>query len=298
MRWIREIRPKPNENRLYRAALIITLTGNLFLVIGKAIAAQLTGSAALYADAANSASDVAYSLLMVLGLMIAIQPPDLSHPQGHYRFEPFVGLLVTLSMAFAGYEAASTAIERFLSGGATIAPGLPTIILLTAAAIKGGMFLAIRNLATRLASPTLRTTAADNLSDVITSLAAFLGILGSQLHPLLDPIAGVIVSLWIFRAAFLAGRENIGFLTGAGASEEIRLQLVKTAEAIPGVDRVHHVMTDYVGPRLIVDMHINVNSEMSVRNAHAICDQVINALEALPDVDRAYVHIEPHDWTD
>ncbi len=298
MRWVREIRPKPDETRLYRTALLITLAGNLILVIGKAIAAALTGSAALYADAANSASDVAYSLLMVLGLMIAIQPPDLSHPQGHYRFEPFVGLLITLSMTFAGYEAARTAIERFLAGGATIEPGLPTIILLTAATIKGGMFLAIRSLATRLASPTLRTTAADNLSDVLTSLAAFLGILGSQLHPLLDPIAGVLVSLWIFRAAFLAGRENVGFLTGAGASEEIRLQLVHTAEAIPGVERVHHLMTDYVGPRLIVDMHINVNSEMSVRNAHAICDQVINALEALPEVDRAYVHIEPHDWTD
>ncbi len=298
MRWVRQLRPHADESRLYRTALFITLGGNLILVIGKAIAASLSGSAALYADAANSASDVAYSLLMVLGLTLAIQPPDLSHPQGHYRFEPFVGLLITLSMTFAGYEAARTAIERFIAGGAAIQPGLPTLVLLTAAAIKGGMFLLIRRLAERLHSPTLRTTAADNLSDVLTSLAAFLGILGSQLHPLLDPVAGVLVSLWIFRAAFLAGRENIGFLTGAGASEEVRLKLVQTAQSIAGVQRVHHLMTDYVGPRLIVDMHINVDAEMSLRAAHTICDQVIEALEALPEVDRAYVHLEPEDWTD
>lgn len=72
--------------------------------------------------------------------------------------------------------------------------------------------------------------------------------------------------------------------------------MVEIAESIPGVERVHHMMTDYVGPRMLVDLHINVNGSMSVRHAHEISDQVIAALEALPEVDRAYVHIEPHDW--
>ncbi len=296
MRWIRETQPEPGQNRLYRNALIITISGNILLVVGKAIAAYLTQSAALYADTANSASDVVYSLLMVVGLFIAIQPPDLTHPQGHSRFEPFIGLLVTLSMTFAGFEAARTAVERFISGGAVIDAGLPTFVLLGASAIKAGMFLAIRSIAKRLSSPSLRATAADNLSDVLTSIAAFLGILGSQLSPLLDPIAGFLVAIWIFRAAFNAGRENISYLTGAGAPEELRNRIVEIAESVSGVQRVHHMMTDYVGPRMLVDLHINVDGEMTVRKAHAICDEVTTALEALPEVDRAYVHLEPHDW--
>lgn len=294
MRWIREVTPQPGVAGLYRRALIITVTGNVVLAVSKGIVAYLSHSVALYADAANSVSDVIYSLLMVFGLLLAQRPPDLSHPQGHSRFEPLVGLMVTLSMTFAGYEAARTAIQRFIEGGLAVEPGWPTVVLIFSAAVKLGMFWVIRRIAVELGSPTLATTAKDNLSDVLTSTAAFVGALGSKLiHPLMDPIGGILVALWIFRAAFSAARENLNFLTGAGASEELRHQLVEIAEAVPGVQRVHHTMTEYVGPRLVVDLHINVNGEMSLNEAHAIADEIIARLEKLPEVDRAYVHIEP-----
>jgi cation diffusion facilitator family transporter len=131
---------------------------------------------------------------------------------------------------------------------------------------------------------------------VLTSLAAFIGITGSTLWPLLDPIAGMAVALWIFRAVINAGLENLKFLTGAGASAELRDQIVEVAEAVPGVLRVHHTMTDYVGPKLMVDLHVNVDGSMTLSSAHLIADEIIQRLEKLPDVDRAYVHIEPHDW--
>ena len=299
MRWVRDYKPQPEVSRLYTTALVITLGGNLLLAAVKIIAAAISGSAALFADAANSSSDVVYSLLMVLGLWVAQRPPDLSHPQGHKRFEPLVGLMVTLSMTLAGYLAIRNAVERFIEGGSTFAIGFPLVVLLLAACVKVGMFLTIRRISARLSSPTLNTTAQDNLSDVLTSAAAAVGTAGAAfLHPLADPIAGVLVSIWIFRAAFLAGRENLGFLTGAGASSELREQIVALAEAVPGVQRVHHTMTDYAGPGLIVDLHINVNGEMTLNEAHRIADEVIGKLEELPEVDRAYVHIEPHDWED
>jgi cation diffusion facilitator family transporter len=159
------------------------------------------------------------------------------------------------------------------------------------------MFVWIKRLAKKLHSPTLETTAMDNLSDVLTSSAAFIGIVGSDfIHPLADPIAGILVAIWIFRAAFLAARDNLGFLTGAGASDELRAQLVAAAAEIPGVLRVHHAITEYSGPRLVVDMHINVDGNMPLNQVHAISDQVIERLEEFPEVDRAYVHIEPDDW--
>ena len=287
-----------SENRVhYRTALIITITGNVILLVIKWIAAYLSGSVALFADAANSASDVLYSLLMVLGLWMAQRPPDSSHPQGHSRFEPLVGLMITLSMTYAGYAAGRASIERFIEGGKTIELGLPIFVLLIAAAIKAGMFVWIRDLAKKLKSPTLETTATDNLSDVLTSMAAFIGILGSDfIHPLADPIAGVLVAVWIFRAAFLAAKDNLGFLTGAGASEELRAELVKAASEIPGVIRVHHAILEYSGPRLLVDMHINVDGNMPLNQVHEICDRVIERLESFNEVDRAYVHIEPEGW--
>ena len=69
--------------------------------------------------------------------------------------------------------------------------------------------------------------------------------------------------------------------------------MAEVAAEVPGVQRVHHTMTEYVGPRLVVDLHINVKGDMSLNEAHSIADEVIYRLEELPEVDRAYVHIEP-----
>jgi divalent metal cation (Fe/Co/Zn/Cd) transporter len=129
MRWVRDYKPQPEQNRLYKTALIITVSGNVLLATSKALVAWLTGSAAIYADAANSISDVVYSVLMVVGLYMAMQPPDESHPQGHSRFEPLIGLVITVSMAFAGFEAARNAYVRYMAGGSAIALDLPTYVL-------------------------------------------------------------------------------------------------------------------------------------------------------------------------
>ena len=101
MRWVRDYTPQPEQHRLYRQALWITILGNVLLAISKGIVAHFSGSVAVYADATNSVSDIIYSFLMVLGLWAAQQPPDLSHPQGHSRYAPLVGLLVTISMTMA-----------------------------------------------------------------------------------------------------------------------------------------------------------------------------------------------------
>jgi len=294
MQWTRDLEPDLNKIRTYKIALIITLAGNVLLAVGKGLASYITGSAALYADTANSISDVVYSLAIVLGIWVALQPPDLSHPQGHGRFEPLVGLVVSAMMGIAGYEALRTSIMRFIQGGGAIELNLPTIILLVSAALKAGMYFIVRKLAEKADSPSLRVSAKDNLSDVLTSLAAFLGILGSNfIHPLLDPIAGLLVSIWIFKAAFDAGKENLNFLTGAGADEALRQKIIDTASQVQGVKRVHHMMSDYVGPKLVVDMHINLPGDAPLEEVHAVEDRVIEALESLPEVDRAYVHIEP-----
>ena len=103
MQWIRDHQPNPERDQAYKIALIITLAGNVLLAVAKGIVSYLSGSAALYADTANSVSDVIYSLALVVGIWLSIQPPDLSHPQGHARFEPLVGLVVSILIAISRY---------------------------------------------------------------------------------------------------------------------------------------------------------------------------------------------------
>ncbi|HUV16619.1 MAG TPA: cation diffusion facilitator family transporter [Pelolinea sp.] len=294
MHWIRDFQPNSNVSRQFRQALIITLIGNLFLAGIKSGAAYLSGSTALYADAINSISDVLYSILLVIGLWLSQRPPDISHPQGHSRFEPFVALVVTASMTYAGFEALRASIERFISGGASIELGWALLALLISVILKALMYYFVRNIGRRLFSPGLKAAAKDNLSDVVTSITAFLGILGSNfINPLLDPVAGIIVALWIFRTVVFTARENLGYLTGAGADEELRTLLFDTVKSINGVEDIHHIITEYAGPKLIVEMHINVDGEKTLNQSHTICDQATEKLEKLPEVDRAYVHVEP-----
>ncbi len=296
MRWIRNHKTDDQFNKMFRKALLITFFGNLTLAALKIVAASISGSTAIYSDAINSVSDVLYSILLIVGLMLSLRPPDISHPQGHSRFEPFAALIVTVSMTIAGVEALRMSIQRTLEGGSAVPLGVSLIALLLSMLIKAGMYSLVRRISQKTASPGLDAAAKDNLSDVVTSLAALLGILGSNyIHPLLDPVAGILVALWIFKAVYGIARENLGYLTGAGADEKLRNALLASVKDIPGLDDVHRIITEYAGPRLIVEMHINVNGNKTLNEAHGICNQATIRLEALPEVDRAYVHVEPTD---
>lgn len=294
MQFIREASPDPQRRRLMVRALWITILGNLGLAIGKGIVAYVSDSVALYADAANSASDLFYSLLMSLGLWISQRPPDLSHPQGHSRFEPLAGLVVAAAMTIAAYEAGRAAVVRFLAGGTAVALSWPMVALLVSAGVKTVMYNLIHRIAGQANSPTLDAAAKDNFADVLTSVAAFLGIVASRfVHPLADPIAGAVVALWIARATYEVWVENLKYLTGGGAPSELREEIVMAAAAVDGVRRVHQVITEHVGPELVADLHINVNGNLRLFDAHAISDSVRERVEALEGIDRAYVHVEP-----
>ena len=294
MQFIREARPDPERRRRLKRALFITILGNLGLAVGKGIVAAISGSAALYADAANSISDVFYSLLMSLGLWIAQQPPDQSHPQGHSRFEPLAGLVVAAAMTVAAYEAARMAVVQFVAGGTAISAGWPTVALVTSAIIKALMYARIHRIAAQVTSPTLDAAAKDNLSDVLTSMAALVGTLGSRfIHPLADPIAGALVAIWIAKAAIGVWSENLNYITGGSAPAELREEIIQAAESVDGVLRVHQVITEHVGPEIVADLHININGEVPLFDAHAISDEVHGRVTALTGIDRAYVHVEP-----
>ncbi len=294
MQTVREAQPDERRRRLMAWALAMTLAGNVLLVLGKGVVARLTGSSALYADAANSASDVVYSCLMALGLWLSLRPPDATHPQGHGRFEALAGLVVAAAMTLAAVEAGRAALIGFLHGGQVVPAGWPTLVLVLSAGVKAGMYGGVHAIARKSHSPTLDAAAKDNLSDVLTSLAAFVGTLFSRvLHPLADPVAGALVALWILRAAAGVWLDNIRYLTGGAAPAELRDKIVAEAQAVRGVLNVHQVLTEHVGPQLIADLHINVDGTLPLAEAHAISDAVRHRVESLPEVDRAYVHVEP-----
>jgi cation diffusion facilitator family transporter len=140
----------------------------------------------------------------------------------------------------------------------------------------------------------LRTTAVDNLSDVFTTSGAFVGAFGSSfIHPLTDPVAGVIVGLIIARNAINAGRENFNFILGGGAEKETLDEIVSIVKQTPDVLEIHSLCTEYIGPKLVVDMHINCNENLPLSRVHDIETEIIEKVKQIDNIDRVYVHVEP-----
>lgn len=284
----------PRGRRLYRRAILVAVVGNALLAVAKGAAAWVSGSSAVLSDAANSLADTFYSLLMAIGLRLAQKPPDEGHPQGHSRFEPLVSLLIAVTLLGTGVAALRESALRFVPGAAAVEPGWPTAVLAGSAALKVIMYLVVRRMGRAAESPAIQASARDNLADVLSSVAALAGVWGSRfVHPLLDPGAGVLVALWILRTVWQIVCENLGYLTGRGASPELRREIAATAASVPGVIGVHQVIADHVGPRLRADIHIDVDGETTLRRAHQISDQVRARVEALSAVDLAFVHPEP-----
>lgn len=294
MKRVRSDVPDEERSSLYRKAILVAIGGNLFLTIMKGFLAWISGSSAVFSDAANSLSDTLYSIIMGLGLYMSQRPADESHPQGHRQFEPLVSIFIGLALAVAGVAASWQSIQRFMGLSTPIALGWPTVLLLVAVVIKYMMYYLVSQIGDQVHSPAIRASARDNLADIITSFAALVGVWGSHfIHPYFDPLAGIFVALWIFKAAAEILWENFGYLTGRGASVELSHKIADTVITVAGVEDVHRIIADYIGPQLRVDMHITVDGNITLEAAHEISENVRKAAEKLPEVDLVYVHLEP-----
>ena len=279
---------------LYQRAIWVAILGNGLLALAKGAIAWLSGSTALLATSVDSVTDLVYTLFMAWGLWRSQQPPDESHPQGHSRIEPIVSVLIGLMMGLAGLEVVRRGIDSLLNEPDTFSSGWPSAVLVGSALVKVLMYLMVRRLGAEARSPAIQASARDNLTDVISSGTALAGVLAANwLHPLADPLAGLAVSVWIFRNAAAILMENLGYLTGRAAEPELQERIQTTAQNVDGVLGVHRIIADYVGPQVRVELHVDVDSEIPFRTAHAISNAVRDAVEALDEVDLAFVHVEP-----
>ena len=130
----------PHTKHIYFEAGALSLLGNLLLLVSKGAIAWLTGSSAIYASAAESASDLAYNTLMMIGLWIALQPPDPQHPHGHQRVESLIGLFIGLVMGVAAYKAASKGLGTWVAGPEYIVSAWPFAVLPLTFCVKGVMY--------------------------------------------------------------------------------------------------------------------------------------------------------------
>ena len=284
-----------SRRRTIRRVGWVVLAANLLLALAKAAVWWQSGSLAVGGEAVNSLADTVYSLVVLAGLYLTTQPPDFEHPHGHVRIEPFVSLVVAVGIVGAGAAVLWRAVESVLAGAPPPRIGVPAVAVLVASAVvKYGLYRYVRGVGEAAGSPALVATAVDNRNDILTAAAALAGVLGAAAgYPLFDPVAAGVVSLGIFYTGYVVVRDNVDYLVGRAPPEDLRAEILRRALAHPQVAGAHDVIAHYVGPEVDVSLHIEVEGELTLLEAHDIESAVVQSIQELDAVDDVFVHVDP-----
>jgi cation diffusion facilitator family transporter len=278
-----------------RRATLTGIAGKVILFAVKGAIGVASGSIALISDALNSLVDVITSVAIWYSVRVADREPDLDHPYGHQRAETIAALGVAIFTAILGFEIGRAAVERLISGPRPIefAGWAAGALVLS---IMGSIVLAwyFRRRGEELESPAILASAVDSENDIWSSLAALVGVCASGLgFPVIDPVAGIIVGFWIVWGGYRFGRTNIDYLMGKSPGQELVDRIRSLALPIAGVRGVHDVRAHYVGHRIHAEVHVEVDQELPTRRSHDVGGSVRAAIERLPGVDRAFIHVDP-----
>lgn len=285
------------ESKRAQRVSLVNLAGNAVLTLFKLTVGLLAGSGALISDGVNSASDVLSTLIVLAGVALAGKEADKEHPYGHDRFECVAGLLLAMILFFTGVSIGWSAVKDiFCAGGAMESPGgaaLAAAVVCIGA--KEWMYRYTMAAAKKLGSVALKASAWDHRSDSISSLGVFAGILGARLgFPVLDRLAGLLVCGLILRSAVAVFREAVSKTVDRACDDETAARLCQTVECVEGVSRIDVLRTRQFGSGIYMDVEIAVDGRLSLTEAHAIADQVHDAVEAAePAVRHCMVHVNP-----
>jgi cation diffusion facilitator family transporter len=286
-------------NRLQRGlrATLLGLAVNATLTIAKFLAGIFGHSQALIADAVESLADIFSSVIVWRGLVVAETPADEDHPYGHGKAEPIAAAIVSGMLLLAAFLIAYHSLRGIVEPRQ--APSAWTLILLVAViVVKETLFRFVLHEAAHVDSPAVKTDAWHHRSDAITSAAAFIGIsialLGGKGYETADNWAALVAAFVIAFNGCRLLRPAFNDLMDRSPGRKILDQIRKLAETIPGVERVEKCFVRKMGYRLYVDMHVEVDPQMTVLHSHKIAHDVKDKIrDTIPAVADVLVHIEP-----
>jgi len=278
-----------------KLGILIGIFGNLLLGIFKLLAGLVGNSFAVVTDSVHSISDMLTSIVVWVGLKVGKKPPDKYHPYGHGDAEPIAGLIVSIVLCLVALEFARSSIQKILTGEVTTPGMIALVAVVTSIIVKYWMSGFVKKTGNEINSPALVADAVHHKSDFYTSLVVIVGVVGSMLgFGILDPIAGLVVALWIVKMGFDVGRSNIRSLMGEIPSEYMLKQISYTANSVKGVKDVHDVRIHYVGPNASVSMHLNIDGKKRLSEVHKIATEVEKRIKKqIETVRSVIVHCEP-----
>ena len=277
---------------------LVSIIGNLILSVLKALAGILAHSGAMVSDAVHSASDVFSSIIVIIGVKVSAKDSDEHHPYGHERFECVAAIVLAVILLITGLFIGLDALESVLAGNyeGLAVPGIPALLAAGLSIVsKEAMFWYTKHYADAYDSGALRADAWHHRSDAFSSVGALVGIAGARMgFPVLDPVASLVICLFIGKAAYDIFKDAIDKMVDHACAPETEEALRRCAEAQEGVLGVDLLNTRVFGNKIYVDVEICADGSIPLREAHAVAQTVHDAIEQqFPKVKHIMVHVNP-----
>lgn len=249
---------------------------NVLLFAFKLLAALLSGSVSIMADALNNLSDASGSIVTLVGFRLADRPADDKHPYGHARFEYLSGLAVSVLIILIGFELAKSSLDKILHPAAVEFTWVTAVVLIASIGVKSWMFLFNRQLGNLIRSASLQATAADSRNDCITTSAVLLAAVVERLTSLrVDGWMGIAVAVFILYSGWNLARETISPLLGENADEELRQKIVDYIASQPRVLGYHDLMVHDYGPgQRFASLHVEMDKNEDPLACHELIDDM------------------------
>jgi cation diffusion facilitator family transporter len=252
-----------------------------------------TGTVSMVSDGFHSLTDSASNVMGLVGLRAARKPPDEDHPYGHRKYETLAAAGIFVFLLFVVVEVVRAAFDRLAGVGAPEVSALSFVVMIVTLVINVMVVRYESACGRALNSELLLADATHTRSDVFTSITVLIALAGTKLgYPLVDPIAGLVIAIFIARTGLEIARDTSGILADrvVMAEDDIRSVVM----SVPEVVGCHRIRTRGSADYTFLDLHVWVPPDMPLVEAHRISHVVKDRLmHKYPQIADAIIHIEP-----
>jgi len=276
----------------------VTAAGNVLLSAFKLTAGILAHSSAMISDAVHTLSDVLSTVIVVIGVKASSRSADGKHPFGHERMECVAAVILAAILFATGLGIGWQGIGALWGVHSHVIPG--TLAVWAAAVsivVKEALYWYTRKAAIQIHSSALMADAWHHRSDAFSSVGSLAGIVGARLgFPLLDPLAGAVIAVFIIKAAVDIFIDAMAKMTDNACDRELQQAIWQLTRRQAGVLGIDCMRTRLFGDRVYVELEIRADPAESLEQAHATAHHVHDAIEeAFPQVKHCMIHVNPDD---
>ena len=289
------------KRKIYHVTFV-GLVVNLVLSLLKLAAGVLGRSGAMVADAVHSFSDLATDVVVIAFARISAKPRDPGHDYGHGKYETLATIIISLALGVVGAGILLNSIEGIrvvVEGGSLPRPGAVALIAAVVSILaKEILYRYTVREGRALQSPSVVANAWHHRSDALSSLGTLAGIgcayfLGAKWR-IADPIAALIVAVFIFKIAFDLIRTGLGELLEQSLPEDVEQEILAIVTSNPEIREPHNLRTRRIGASIAIEVHVRMDGQMTVEHSHALTVEIERRLRArFGEGTMIAIHVEP-----